>query len=143
MMSKTNEAGNNKVNLSADNAAGADAGAQKTFTQEEVNNIVQERLARFREKNEPSPLELKERELAARENAISCREYITEKGYPKELLEMFDTSDLEDFKAKTGKLYEHFEIIPKSEITNKIVGTGVRHGTNTKGNTIAEAFRRK
>ena len=142
-MNKANEAGNSKVNEAAGNATGADAGTQKTFTQEEVNNIVQERLARFHAKNEPTPLELKERELAARENAISCREYITEKGYPKELLEMFDTSILEDFKAKTAKLYEHFEIIPKSEITRKIVGTGVNHGTNTKGNPIAEAFRRK
>ena len=57
-MNKANEAGNSKVNEAAGNATGADAGTQKTFTQEEVNNIVQERLARFHAKNEPTPLEL-------------------------------------------------------------------------------------
>ena len=65
-MSNTNTADNNNVNTGVNNPAGADAGTQKTFTQDEVNNIVQERLARERAKNEPTPEQIREKDLAAR-----------------------------------------------------------------------------
>lgn len=56
----------------------------KTFTQEEVNRIVQERLARAKTAQEPDAREL---ELEKRENAIYLREQLTAKGFPKSLLE--------------------------------------------------------
>lgn len=56
----------------------------KTFTQEEVNRIVQERLARAKAPNEPSQKEL---ELQQRETNIYLHEQIIEKGLPTELYE--------------------------------------------------------
>lgn len=58
--------------------ASGDQGCEKLFTQEDVNRIVSERLA--------------------------CREYISEHGYPSDLLELLDTSDPERFRGAVEKL---------------------------------------
>ena len=50
----------------------------RTFTQEEVNQIVSNRLAQERAKGEPTEAEKRESELAAREAALACREYISQ-----------------------------------------------------------------
>lgn len=62
---------------------GNGSGVQSTFTQEDVNRIVSERLARERAKNEPTEETKREQALQAREAKLECREYIAEKGYPK------------------------------------------------------------
>ena len=62
----------------------------KTFTQEEVNRIVQERLARVKTAQEPAAREL---ELEKRENAIYLREQITTQGLPDNLLEEMQGMD--------------------------------------------------
>lgn len=79
-------------------------GSGKTFTQDEVNRIVSDRLARERTKAEPTPEEAKAQELTARENKLTCREYLTEKGYRAELLDILDASDAEHFKQAVDKL---------------------------------------
>lgn len=119
MENNNNAAANSNVNTEVNNSpAGANAGTEKTFTQEEVNNIVQERLARERAKNEPTPAELREKELTARENKMSCKEYIAEQKYPSELLDLFDTADMEQFKGNVEKMKELFPSIfmPPSKI---------------------------
>lgn len=145
MNNNTNTADNNNMNTGANNAAGANAGTEKTFTQEEVNNIVQERLARERAKNEPTPAEVREKELAARESAMTCKEYIAEKNYPKELLELFDTADQERFKQKVDKMKELFPGVfadpgKKPAIFTKGTNGGVGLGGS---DPIAEAFKLK
>jgi hypothetical protein len=60
------------------------------FTQEEVNRIVQERLARVKTPNEPNQSEL---DLQARENALYVREQVAEFGLPKELVDEFKGMD--------------------------------------------------
>ena len=84
--------------------ASGDQGTEKLFTQEDVNRIVSERLARERAKAEPSPEDAREADLRAREARLSCREYVAEHGYPADLLELLDTSDPERFKAAVEKL---------------------------------------
>lgn len=84
--------------------ASGEQGTEKLFTQEDVNRIVSERLARERAKAEPSPDDAREADLKAREARLSCREYIAEGGYPVDLLELFDTTDAERFKAAVEKL---------------------------------------
>ena len=79
--------------------ASGDQGNEKLFTQEDVNRIVSERLARERAKAEPSPEDAREADLRAREARLSCREYIAETGFPDGLLDILDTSDLDKFKA--------------------------------------------
>lgn len=64
----------------------------KTFTQEEVNRIVQERLARAKTAAEPSDKEL---ELQQREDAVYIRERVAEMGLPDELRDSLKGLDKE------------------------------------------------
>jgi len=77
-------------------------GNERTFTQAEVDRIVKERLERDRAKRrapaEPSEAEKKEAELTAKENRLTCREYLLDSGLPSSLLDAFDTSDINRFK---------------------------------------------
>ena len=89
--------------------------SNKTFTQEEVNRIVSERLARERMKAaEPSEADRREKDLAQRENALKCKELVlNSEDYPKELLEVFDTTDFDKFKESADKLLKAFPSIGK------------------------------
>lgn len=76
-------------------------GSGKMFTQEEVNNIVRDRLAKDRAKRapaEPTEAEKREAALTARESRLSCREHLLDNGLPSSLLDAFDTSDVDKFK---------------------------------------------
>ncbi len=67
-------------------------GAEKTFTQDEVNRIVQERLARVKTAQEPTA---KEQELLQREYALYAREQVLQHDLPSELCEEFKGMDKE------------------------------------------------
>ena len=77
---------------------------EKLFTQADLDRIIGDRLARERAKAEPSPEDTLEADLRAREARLTCREFISGEGYPTALLEMFDTTDAEKFKAAVEKL---------------------------------------
>ena len=142
MNNNTNTADNN-VNTGANNdPAGADAGTQRTFTQKEVDNIVQERIARERRKNEPTPDQIREKDLAARESAMTCKEYIAEQNYPKGLLELFDTADHEQFKQKVDKMKELFPGVFADPGKKPAIFTkGTNGGAGLGGSdALAEAF---
>ena len=145
MNNNTNTADNNNVNTGANNAPGANAGTERTFTQEDVNRIVQERLAKERGKNEPTPDQIREKDLAARESAMTCKEYIAEKNYPKELLELFDTADHEQFKKNVDKMKELFPDIFTDPSKKPFIFTkGTNGGAGLGGSDpIAEAFKLK
>lgn len=87
----------------------AENGAGKMFTQDEVNKIVSDRLARDRE-SRAAQQQNDEREsaLKAREAKFDCREYVTAQKYPAELLELLDTSDVDKFKETVEKLSDVF-----------------------------------
>lgn len=109
---------NNKQNIDnqPNNAAPAENGDQagKMFTQDEVNKIVSERLARDREKRSTQQQEdTKELALKARESKLDCREYLSEKKYPAELLDILDTSDFEKFKAAADKIQSVYGVDDK------------------------------
>lgn len=94
---------NNNQQPTTQPADNGDQGGGKLFTQEEVNNIVRDRLARERAKNlpqEPTEEEKRTQDLNARESKIACREYIMDQGLPRELLDVLDTSNHEEFKSK-------------------------------------------
>lgn len=90
-------------------AATGDQAGGKMFTQEEVNRIVSERLARERE-NRSAQQQQEDRETAlkARESKLDCREFLENEKYPAELLEILDTSDTESFKKLVKKLSDVF-----------------------------------
>lgn len=92
---------------------GGNGGQGKTFTQEDVNRIVSERLAREREKAIQQPTEkgISEREAAlierekaiqAKENREQCRAYLKEKNISYKRFDLFldnlNTDDIESFK---------------------------------------------
>ena len=82
-------------------AENGDQGGGKLFTQAEVDKIIKERLARERAKavpQEPTEAEKREANLTARENRLSCREYLLDNKLPTELLEVLDTSDVAKFR---------------------------------------------
>ena len=122
--------------------------AGKTFTQEEVNRIVSDRLARERAKQEPQidPEELAQREkdLAARENRQTCAEYIKDKELDAGLLEILDTSEPEEFKKKVDALMKLYPSISHSHAAKPVpYFTGPCNGQIKGDSAIAEAFRRK
>lgn len=82
---------NNNINTGANAEQGQTeaTGTEKTFTQEEVNRIVQERLARSKGKDnsnsEENQSKDKEKELQAREMRILAREKLLDAGIKNEL----------------------------------------------------------
>ena len=69
-------------------------GDNKTFSQDDVNRIIGERLAKEKSKNE-ADLAKKEQELAQRELALDARELLTSKGLPVELYEALNATSKE------------------------------------------------
>lgn len=129
-------------NLTAENQQATtqleDNGAQRTFTQEEVNKIVSERLKREQNKRVDSyEYETRLKELTERENKFSCKEFVKSNGYSEELLEILDTSDVENFK-KTAAAIE------KIYSSNRKITTGISTSNNAyrdSENAIANAFK--
>lgn len=111
----------------------------KTFTQEEVNRIVQDRLARER-RGTGQTIEERELDLTRRENRMKCAEKLTEAGYPKELLDILDTSNAETFMENVGKLAAMRIQAPNAAPIPRVVG--VTQGTLKEGEEadIRKAF---
>ena len=115
---------------------------EKTFTQEEVNRIVQDRLARDRairqlEPEEPAPdpkaeeMAAKEADLTKRENRLSCIEILEERKLNKGLLDILDTSDKDEFVKKLDALEKLYPDIkpdtkPRPKFTTPMNSTGDR-----------------
>lgn len=88
---------------------------EKKFTQADLNRVLKERIKRERERllsGKPFSEDLDAREkeltdrageLTKRETVLSCREYLLNNNYPVELLDIIDTGNLDDFKAKAQK----------------------------------------
>lgn len=71
-------------------------GGQKTFDQDQVNAIVQERLARDREK-QSEELSKKEQELLQREFRLDSRQKLIDRGHPEDILDALNCSSKEAF----------------------------------------------
>ena len=85
-------------------------GGSKMFTQDDVNRIVSERLARDRqERSAQKEVDARERDLQTRENRMTCREFLNDNKYPAELLDLIDCSDVEKFKETIGKINGVYE----------------------------------
>lgn len=122
------------------NAGGNGGSDGKMFTQEEVNRIVSERLAREREK--PVDDE-REKNLKAREARLDCRDYLDSKKYPVKLLDLLDSSDVEKFKAAADAMIEGFPSImqPDDPLPPPYAaGTGTG-GIGSIESRIADAFK--
>lgn len=72
--------------------------ADKTFTQEEVNTLIQERLAKEKAKYEKQIADM-EADMTRRERRLGAREKLQEKGLPVELAELVKLDDEESFNT--------------------------------------------
>ena len=125
-------------------ADNGDQDSKKMFSQEEVNKIVSERLARDREKRSTQQQEdTKELSLKARESKLDCREYLSEKKYPAELLDILDTSDVEKFKAAADKIQSVYGVDDKrARFANppRFAAPSNGGGTSAANDPIRNAF---
>ena len=83
------------MNQNADPAVGQGTG-ERTFSQEDVNRIVQERLAKDREKASKE-LGEREQELARREFRLNSRQKLIDRGYPESIMDALNCSDEKSF----------------------------------------------
>ena len=121
--------------------------AGKMFTQEEVNSIVKDRLARERAKGQTSgtandnaagldaekaQLDADRQQLQNDRNTSECERYCKENGIDVKLIELIGSSDPEEFQKKTESLRSIFVQAQR----NKSVGTystGAEHGREMRG----------
>lgn len=107
-------------------------GIDRTFTQEEVNGFVQNRISRIKgqiEKQLKADYDAKTRELRQREMKLTVKEALSERGMPKELSEIITCSDEEDMNTKLDALAK----IYPSQAQAKEPPTGFRFGAPRNG----------
>lgn len=83
----------------------------KTFTQEEVNKIVQQRLERAKSK-EPDELAKREAELNKREMNLTIREQLSSAGLPNELAGVISAQYEDEAREKIEILKKYIESQP-------------------------------
>ncbi len=115
---------------------------EKLFTQDDVNRIVSDRLARERAKAEPSPEDEREADLKAREARMDCREFLSDKKYPADLLDILPTADVEAFKVSVEKLAGLFQRpAPKGGVIRVDLGGPLTGTPPRNADGISDAFK--
>ena len=97
---------------------------QRTFTQDEVNRIISERLSR-KANNSVDVSEYVKRidELEAKESKSQCQAYLRELNLPEPIADVLDTSNVVDFKLLVGKLLFLFTKQKPTQISGYNPGT--------------------
>ncbi len=113
----------NNMNQTADPAARQETG-EKTFTQDDVNRIVQERLAKEKAKNSgEADFAKREQELVQRELHMSAKEMLSEKGLPMQLFDALNCTDKETMEKSIATIETVFNEYKKNVASNhKFVG---------------------
>lgn len=91
-------------------------GNERTFTQDELNRIVQDRLAKDRAKASEE-MEKKEKELAQREFLLNSRHKLIDRGLPEKIIDALNCSSDEAFDKALDLIDELLkERTPSKEI---------------------------
>ena len=119
-------------NLNTDLATQADKkGEQKTFTQEQVNAIVSDRLARDRQK-QSEEMSKKEQELAQREFRLNSRQKLIDRGYSESLMDALNCSSEEAFNKALDIIDSLIkERTPDNSVTVQRITSRVVNNGNT------------
>ena len=89
--------------------------ADKAFTQEEVNTIIQDRLAKEKAKFDKQISE----DIKRREKRLEAREKLQEKGLPAELIDLVKLDSDETFKSSLDILENAYKTkVPESKPTS-------------------------
>jgi len=119
-------------------------GEQKTFTQEQVNAIVGERLQKERQKNE-TDIAVREQNLQQREFMLTAKATLSDKGYPVELLDVLKCNDNDSLNNALDTLEKHIDTIYRNhakKITGRVPATVVASVTgNTSMGVVTDATR--
>lgn len=108
----------------------------KTFSQEDVNRIVGERLAKEKAKNE-SDWQQREQDLQRRELQMTAKEYLSEKNMPVELLDALNYTD-EETLQKSVEIIEKFVEEKKKEVPpTKFIGIEPVQGLEFSRSTLS------
>lgn len=119
--------------------AGGNGGSNgEMFTQEQLNKIISERLAREREK--PVDDE-REKALKAREARLDCRDYLDSKKYPAALLDVLDSSDVDKFKAAVDAMVGKFPAVVQPQEVPPPYAAGTGTGQMLHADPVADAFK--
>lgn len=140
----------NTAKTSAERTQTGAQGAQnqqndKTFTQEDVNRIVQERLAKERSKgNNTDELIQRTAELDLRERKIKAREELSKNGLPDYLVDALNMQDDESFEKSIKAITKMKGEAGASQV-GQIGGTiispiGNVEGTGAVGDPLRKAF---
>ena len=133
MENQNKEQGNNVEQNNTENHASGNQ--EKTFTQEEVNQIVQSRLARAKFESAPD-FSAREAELSRRETQLDAREKLADAGLPKELVSALNCSNKETMEKSIETLISFLgSITPNNPPNNTKVTGSYRVSTGAMGNS--------
>lgn len=119
------------TNQNTDTPADQGAGDKRTFTQEDVNRIVQERLAKEKSKGSgEADFAKREQELAQRELHMSAKELLSEKGLPVQLFEALNCTDRETMEKSIETVDKYFREC-RANATSKIKFRGFQPGASS------------
>lgn len=119
----------NNMNQNADPAAGQGTG-ERTFTQDDVNRIVQERLAKEKAKNSgEADFAKREQELAQRELRMNAKELLSEKSLPVQILDALNCTDKETMEKSIATIETVFNEY-KANATSNIKLKGFQPGVS-------------
>lgn len=113
-------------NINNNGGAPGDNSSEKTFTQEDVNRIVSERLARERSNQQPDPREL---ELQQRESALYMKELVADGKVPQDIADTLKGLDKEKINSIVEVVAPYVQKT-KEPILNPIGKTGGMEGGN-------------
>lgn len=127
---------------------------ERTFTQDEVNDIVQKRLAKererlskvFQEEKQLSELEERERNILKRELKADAIEELNRQKLPPRLAELLDYSSEENLQSSMKEVISIFKgalgerLKPYARQTNPFEGMG-GSGINTSDAATRKAFK--
>lgn len=109
---------------------GINAGTgEKTFTQDDVNRIIGERLAKEKAKGE-AEISKREQELAQRELRMTAKETLSTKGLPADLLDALNCSDRETMEKSIATIEKVFNEY-KANATRNIKFKGFQPGASS------------
>ena len=121
---------NQNQNQNTDPASGQGTG-EKTFTQNDVNRIVQERLAKEKAKNSgEADFAKREQELAQRELHMTAKELLSEKGLPVQLFDALNCTDKETMEKSIATIETVFNEY-KANATGNIKFKGFQPGSGS------------
>lgn len=121
---------NQNMNQNADPAANGTGG--KTFTQEDVNRIVGERLAKEKAKaNNDGDFSKREQELEQRELRLTAKEVLTGKGLPVQLLDALNCTDKETMEKSISTIENIFNDY-KADATKHVTFKGFQPAASNR-----------